>query len=398
MTNIFRDYNVYNIKFLKNLGAFENKFYFNNVFNKNNFFKNCISPIKLYKYLIENCDINYTNKDKLNLIIKSTNVKFINLLIDELKESNVDKEKILLSLIKNYKILDDITYFNFFVQKEKELLKNEVISDNYTNEIHEILDYRKIANIIFNVPNTVNSSNLYLENIIYINKHLNLFSKNDYHNKSEIHLNKSNINCDLIKNNIHVIGVKGYSIYEKEINSFLNIDNKDFYNFYLIDIMNNKNADFIKKMQDEILSSYKSNPYPFEKDTEKRELLDEVRANISIVKQSKDKMYKDKMGEHRLFNNDEAKNKFLDKIDEISNENENFNFNFNNHKKTILYFFNHYEKDIDGIKNDMKEMLNVFILNDLFSVNEMEIINKNINNFVNFFLPKNNNKNKMKNI
>ena len=43
-------------------------------------------------------------------------------------------------------------------------------------------------------------------------------------------------------------------------------------------------------------------------------------------------------------------------------------------------------------------MLNVFILNDLFSVNEMEIINKNINNFVNFFLPKNNNKNKMKNI
>ena len=71
MTNIFRDYNVYNIKFLKNLGAFENKFYFNNVFNKNNFFKNCISPIKLYKYLIENCDINYTNKDKLNLIIKS---------------------------------------------------------------------------------------------------------------------------------------------------------------------------------------------------------------------------------------------------------------------------------------------------------------------------------------
>ncbi len=212
LTNIFRDYNVYNIKFLKNLGAFENKFYFNNVFNKNNFFKNCISPIKLYKYLIENCDINYTNKDKLNLIIKSTNVKFINLLIDELKESNVDKEKILLSLIKNYKILDDITYFNFFVQKEKELLKNEVISDNYTNEIHEILDYRKIANIIFNVPNTVNSSNLYLENIIYINKHLNLFSKNDYHNKSEIHLNKSNINCDLIKNNIHVIGVKGLNI------------------------------------------------------------------------------------------------------------------------------------------------------------------------------------------
>ena len=72
-----------------------------------------------------------------------------------------------------------------------------------------------------------------------------------------------------------------------------------------------------------------SNPYPFEKDTEKRELLDEVRANISIVKQSKDKMYKDKMGEHRLFNNDEAKNKFLDKIDEISNE--NFNFNFKNY-------------------------------------------------------------------
>ena len=68
---------------------------------------------------------------------------------------------------------------------------------------------------------------------------------------------------------------------------------------------------------------------------------------------------------------------------------QNENFNFHNHKKTLLYFFNNYEKDINDIKNDMKDMLNVFILNNLFNVNETENINKNINNFVNIFAPKN---------
>ena len=106
-------------------------------------------------------------------------------------------------------------------------------------------------------------------------------------------------------------------------------------------------------------------------------------------------MYKDRVG-YGLFNNDDAKVKFFDKIDEIINQNENFNFH--NHKKTLLYFFNNYEKDINDIKNDMKDMLNVFILNNLFNVNETENINKNINNFVNIFAPKNISKNKFKNI
>ena len=395
LTSIFRNYDVYNIKFLKYLGSFENKFYFNNVFNKNNFFKNCISPIKVYQYLTENCDINYTNKDKLTLIEKSSNMKFVNFLIDELKESDINKEKILLSLINNHKILENITSFNSFVQKEKELLKNENVSENYTNAIHEILNYRKIANIIFNVPNTVDSSSLYLESLTYINKHLNLFNKNNYDNETEFNLKRDDINCDLIKNNIHVIGLKGYSIYKREINNLLNIDNKDFYKFYLIDIMNNKNFDFITKIQDEILNCYKSNPHSFEKDITKSELIYEVRNNIDIIKQKKDKMYKDRVG-YGLFNNDDAKVKFFDKIDEIINQNENFNFH--NHKKTLLYFFNNYEKDINDIKNDMKDMLNVFILNNLFNVNETENINKNINNFVNIFAPKNISKNKFKNI